>query len=231
MTVAAFDAETTGGTLNPGARGAVYLSNGIYTCVWTGSAWEYYHAGQRAYRPKDSDFAWLNQSTSTVDTSSGGIYLLQPSAATQYLAIRKRAAPATPYTVTVKIQPNLFPSVQNIGVGMLIGNGTAQHTFGVVIIASNGFNVITEKWTSPSVWSAIYTSVAYDNMGWQTLWMRMQDNGTNRICSLSVDGYNFRVLHTVARTDFLTGTEIGFYAKAQNGAEAAGVMLVSWQVT
>src|SRR3954464_9517369 len=50
MTVSAFDSETTTGTLNPNGRSVVYLSDGLYVCVWNGSAWDYYFRGQKAYR-------------------------------------------------------------------------------------------------------------------------------------------------------------------------------------
>jgi hypothetical protein len=33
----------------------------------------------------------------------------------------------------------------------------------------------------------------------------------------------------MGRTDFLTATEAGFVAKAQNGSKDAQVLLVSWQ--
>lgn len=226
MTVAAFDAATGNGTTQ-GGLGAVFLSDGLYQCLWNGTAWEYYHAGQRVYRPVNGEFSWLNQSTSSVNTSSGGVYLVQPAAATQYLAIRQKASPAVPYTITVKVVPNLHPTI-NLGAGVLIGDGTKQHTFGIVYGTGTVPNIVAEKWNSPASWQSAYFSIGYSHMGWLYFWLRMQDNGISRICSISTDGLNFRVLQTVSRTDFVTGSQVGFYCKAQNGAEAAGLMLVSW---
>lgn len=228
MSVSAFDTETTNGTTNPQGRGVVYLSDGIYQCVWSGSAWEYYHSGQRAYRPIDSQFSWLNQSTSTVSTATGGIYLLQPFGATQYLVIRKKAIPATPYTVTVKLIHTPYP-IANLSVGICAGDGTKQHTL-LATYNSGGVQPQIEKWNSPTSYNAAYVTISAYPLS-SEIWMRISDNGTNRISSISHDGYNFRVLHTVGRTDFVTPTEVGFACKAQNASQDAGLLLVSWQET
>jgi hypothetical protein len=89
--------------------------------------------------------------------------------------------------------------------------------------------VVGERWNNPTSWDTAYLSTSYINMGWLYMWLRMQDDGISRICSLSTDGFNFRQVHTIGRTDFLTGTQVGIYCKAQNATEAAGSLLVSWQ--
>jgi hypothetical protein len=227
MTVADFDTETANGTTNPAGRNAVWMSNGIYQCLWNGAAWEYYHAGQRAYRPVDSQFSWLNQSTSSVSTASGGIFLVQPFGATQYLAIRKKAAPAPPYTVTAKFVHNLYP-VDYMGFGVTYSDGTRQMT--ILMLSAGGSAIINiDQWSNPTSYSAGHLSTSAWPGGGPAVWFRLADDGVSRISSFSNDGLNFRVIHTGLRTDYLTATEVGFVAKAQNGGKDAQVLLVSWQ--
>jgi hypothetical protein len=228
LTVAAFDTATSSGTVR-GGYDVVHLSDGLYTCVWDGAAWQYYFGDRRVYRPVNSAFAWINQSTSSVTTTSGGIYLLQPFAATQYLAIRKRAAPATPYTITVLMIPNPHPT-GNLGIGLCFGDGTKIVTHAVTVSASNVINLVSEKWNSATAYNAAYGFTISNNFPHGApVYLRISDDGTNRKYSLSFDGFNFREYHSIGHTDFLTPTEVGFFVKAQNGAQDAGVMLVSWQ--
>jgi hypothetical protein len=59
--------------------------------------------------------------------------------------------------------------------------------------------------------------------------IRIADNGTNRLCSYSVDGQNWFQFHSVGRTDFLTATEVGFFANDASNTYECGITLLSWK--
>jgi hypothetical protein len=61
------------------------------------------------------------------------------------------------------------------------------------------------------------------------MFFRIADDGANRISSISTDGINFRVIHTVARTDFLTADQVGFFVNCQETTWDAGMTLLSWK--
>jgi hypothetical protein len=63
------------------------------------------------------------------------------------------------------------------------------------------------------------------------IWLRIADNGTNRIVSFSVDGVLWTALHTVGRTDFITPNQVGFYVNAANATWGIGMFLVHWEET
>jgi hypothetical protein len=46
---------------------------------------------------------------------------------------------------------------------------------------------------------------------------------------VSTDGQNFKVIHTVGRTDFLTADQVGFFVNDQSNTIAAGMTLLSWK--
>jgi hypothetical protein len=87
------------------------------------------------------------------------------------------------------------------------------------------------KLSSPTVFTSNYLSVYFASlMGYgPCLWLRIADDGTNRVCSYSADGQNFVTVHSVGRTDFLTADEVGFFADANNASYPAGLTLLSWK--
>jgi hypothetical protein len=221
MTVSAFDTETTNGTANPNYRRVVYLSDGLYVCVWNGTAWEYYYRGRKVTRPVSSAYAWINQGSATLSTSNGGMKLTAPTGSN--LRIQKAAAPATPYTITAGF---LFhPARENgSGAGLIFrqsSDGKVHHILLQLTAAApaNSLSFNSElgsyKHTNPTTFSASYfVNGNTEAVLTADVWLRIADDGTNRIVSYSRDGETFATLHSVGRTDFLTADEYGFFATA-----------------
>jgi hypothetical protein len=60
-------------------------------------------------------------------------------------------------------------------------------------------------------------------------WIRIADNGTNRIISWSVNGLHFTQVHSVSRTDFITADEVGFFiSDSADNKHDPGLTLLSW---
>lgn len=225
MTVAAFDTETSTGTANPNGRGVVYLSDGIYTCVWNGTAWEYYSGGQLMTRPVSSAFSWVNQGGASVVTSSGGMFLSLPAGTGTSWRMRVKAAPATPYTVTAHIRPMALATG---GFG-LVFRQSSDGKFAILRIVTTALESV--KYTNETTVSAGYGGILTLGalLGLEPHWLRIADNGTSRICSVSSDGINFIPFHTIGRTDFLTANQIGVAATASDATNPVGVMVKSWK--
>ncbi len=179
---------------------------------------------------------WVNQGSATVTTTNGGIVLFGPGTGnTNNTVLRVKTAPSTPYTVTAALIPS-FPmrnflqagiafresssgKLQNVGVGY---NGTLTPTYQIQV----------EKWTTATASSAAYLAVGVPQA--HPIFLRITDNGTNRISSFSFDGINFTQIHTISRTDFLTADQVGFFVMSQNAATPNyGVYntLLSWLET
>lgn len=179
----------------------------------------------------DGDYAWINQSSATKTVNAnGGVYLTNTHSigdGNQDVMIRKKSAPATPYTITAALLPY---NSGGCSFGLVFReSGTGElHTFGY---GFSGQALSSSKWTSPTVFSAHYSQLAMVGMHPSTkglLWLRIADNGTNRICSFSADGYNWHAWHTIGRTDWLTANEVGFYISTANGTDIIGVTFMSW---
>lgn len=204
-------------------------NNGIYLWRDTGAVWAPWGPIFPLTAPVDGDFAWINQGGASVDATKGGIYLEGPAGSTIQLRIRKKAAPSTPYTITVALKGWPGFHLDNQSFGILFRNAGAGTiaTYMVTFASSSGCSMASTKWTSATAFSATYATARV--LSDQPLFLRIADDGTNRICSFSKDGQHFIPFHTVGRTDFLTADEVGFFVEERTNVYPVGMTLFSWK--
>lgn len=131
---------------------------------------------------------------------------------------RVKAAPATPYTVTAYLQAHYFAKpfmsyglcFRNSGAGTLHALQIVTEDLGLTLP-----RLRSSKYTNPTTFSADYASVI-QFMPYDVHWLRIADDGVNRICSVSRDGIDWVQVHSVGRTDFLTADQIGFCISTEN---------------
>lgn len=205
-----------------------YTSDSIYNFVATATdTWQAFYKGRAVTRPSDSGFAWVNQGSSTLTTTYGNMLLYAPASGSNSNRIRVKTAPSTPYVIeagmTVQATKSNF-----YGGGLCFRQSSDSKlvTFGVAGGASN--NMASAKWTNETTFSADYTLSPDPNPGDWDLWIRIADNGTNRIVSWSADGLTYTDLHTVTRTDFLTADQVGFFANSSN-SQGVWINLFHWK--
>lgn len=202
-------------------------TNSFYVSRYSGSAWAPWGPIYPMTAPVDGDFAWINQGGASVATTNGGIYLLAPAETGLNLRIRKKAAPATPYTITAAFLYNSILEVNSQTFGVLF----RQSSDGKLATLRLGWDtgtssMIADKWNSATSFSASYSSAA---LRARPMFLQISDDGTNRILRWSVDGQNFVQFHSVGRTDFLTADEVGFFVEERTNAYALGLTLLSWK--
>ena len=211
-------------------------TDGVYVERYNGSAWKPWGPVFPLVKPVDSDFAWVNQGSATLTATNGCLFIKAPStgnSSTASINLLKKSAPATPYSVTAIVLP-LVHATNFARLGVL----WRQSSDGKIVtfeIQHNGtatprWQLRIVKWTNPTTFSADYSATwPLTTIPWP-LFLRITDNGTNRVCSLSSDGRNFIDVHSVGRTDFLTADEVGFFVNNQTGAGSSdiGATLISW---
>lgn len=219
------------------AAGDLYLPNdGVYVERYSGSVWTPWGPIFPMTPPVDGDFAWINQGTASVDTTNGGICLTVPAvAASVNWKIRKKAAPATPYVITAAfLLDSLFEAGWQAALCFRQASDGKLHVFSVqrypaAPTTSAALLLNSLIYSSPTNFSAAYSQSPY--MAGSLAWLRIADNGTNRICSFSHDGQHWRVFHTVGRTTDLTATEVGFAVDNENATFLTAATLLSWKET
>lgn len=200
-------------------------NNGFYVQRDTGAAWAAWGPIYPMTPPVDSDFAWVNQGGATTDATFGGVTLVGPATSGDSLRIRKKAAPATPYTITACFLPT-FNVASSCNMGLVFRQSSDGKLASIHLTSAAG-NIVVLKWTNQTTPSTAYVSATAWPMT-TPVWLRIADNGTNRISSMSGDGKSWVVAHSVSRTDHLTADEVGFYVNAQSSTQIVAMTLLSW---
>lgn len=216
---------------SPSSGDLDFYNNGFNLVRYSGSAWVPWGPIFPFTAPSlSAPTTWVNQGGASVDTTYGGIYLTAPAGAGDNIRARVKTAPATPYVVTAAFLMN-YPAVNYPSAGLLFRDSAsgkiATLSFGA---SATYYSLGVSKFTNATTFSANYAAVAWWS-AFGVVWLRIADNGTNRICSYSADGQHWQALHTVGRTDFLTADQVGFYANANNATYPADMTLLSWKET
>lgn len=212
---------TTGQT----AGNQYHTTDGFYRYVFNGSIWKPFYGSLAVTEPVSGDFAWINQGSATIDTSYGGVILAAPASGTTSQRIRKKSAPATPYTIVI-----MFKASMNTGNFAGVGFVWRQSSDGklVSVHATQNELIQVDKWTDATTFSSTATSAAYPWMR-DLIVLKLQDNGTNRIVSVSQDyGKTFEVLFSEGRTTFLTADEVGYSANSVSATQTPSIALLHW---
>lgn len=212
-----------------GTAGRLFLpTNSFYQFRDSGSVWVPWGPIFPMTPPVDGDFSWVNQGSATVVTTNGGIYLQDPGTSGGNWRLRVKSAPSTPYMITVAVLPNFIDdNSQRVAVGFRQSSDGKLALF--VIQADGGGRFYSQKWNSPSSFNSNYAgSPAEINANTGPFFLRIADNGTNRILSASRDGQNFIQFHSVGRTDFLTADQVCFGVDSVVTTYACGMTLLSW---
>ncbi len=217
--------------------GLIYLPNDGHSIYRdTGSAWGPWGPMFPLTEPVDGDFSWVNQGGASVATTFGGIYLAAPASVTTDYRMRVQSAPSTPYVITAVLLTTFIrrrgsPASAN-SCGLVFRQSSDGKLANIIFYLDTALNqcVDVAKYTDENTFSAFY--VGNNVVLTQGLMhLRIADNGTSRITSMSCDGQNFIALHTVGRTDFMTADQVGFFVNVNDASIGAGVTLIHWKET
>jgi hypothetical protein len=209
--------------------GRLFLpSNGFVIERDTGSAWGPWGPVFPFVAPINADFSDFN--SPSITTTNGGVFLSIPASASSSLRGRDKATPTVPYTITAAFLLNLIAANTIDTLGLVFSDGTKYASFGVGYNTGvdGGYYLLSGKWNTATSYSANYTATPFSQFG-SVVWLRIADNNTNRVCSISGDGVNFITFHSIGRTDFLTATRVGWGGSVANASNAAGATLLSWR--
>lgn len=218
-----------------GADGELYLpTDGVQIHRYDGSAWSPWGPIFPFTKPIDGDFAWVNQETASVDTTKGGIFLsdVAGGVVANDLRIRIKSAPSTPYVITAAFIPNTYQeNFFQFGLCFREAATGELHAFSFTHATTAftlGWGIWSRKFNSPTSFNSEYTNHLWEFSG-KIVFIRIADNGVNRICSFSFDGQNWVQFHSVGRTDFLTADQVGFFIDVANTSFGYSTTLVHWK--
>lgn len=172
--------------------------------------------------PAVSGFSAINAGgrATTASDSKGGILLSAANgvSADDYRLIKK-AAPAAPYTLTVHFWPMLdYRNYSGAGILWRQSSNGSCTFFGV--IQNTGGAFLTRNETASGTGASPTFTLSSDIVSASTnevirygagVWLRLEDDNTNRKFHYSTDGQNWIQLASVLRTSFITPDEIGLW--------------------
>lgn len=205
--------NASGGTTVTAAPPYVTISGTVYGPIYT-----------LTQPPAIGSWTWVNQNGATANTTNGYLNLITPLSTGDNFNLLVLTAPATPYTRTAYIN-FIYLSFAGIAFrqssdGKIVVYGFADN--------SGATSISVIKYTNPTTFSAVYKSQNQHVFNAPGMWLRIADDGANRICSFSLDGTNFTVFHTIGRTDFLTADQVGIAINANSSTTASILDLLSW---
>jgi len=212
-----------------GNPGAVFIpSDGLLLEVDDGTKWVPQGlVYPDLVKPVLNDFSWINQGSAVVDDSKGYIKMTQDALSGLQLRMLVKTAPSTPYSITAMIIPDVTKSNYN-SVGLV----WRESSTGRVINLGFGhgdYHFMGQKYTNPNTWNSNYFAGAAFFPVDGPIFLRLTDNGTDRLMYYSHTGNYWRLLHSVGRTDFMTADQVGFYVDSENASYGVSMDLLSWK--
>lgn len=211
-----------------GTPGRIFLpTDGAFLERDNGSTWEKFGPIWPMTPPVAADFAtWVNQGTATITDNKGAIYLQTNYNNGESLRICAKTYPTPPFTVEMALIPNNPGTAFGaIGFGICVRDSVSGKIQGYgpsPAGAASPINIKGYNYSSPTNGNSSIT-------GWPTsvhivdtslVWLKYVDNSSNRIISISVDGYTWTQLVSLALTDYVTPNQIGIFVNAYRGYDS-----------
>lgn len=134
------------------------------------------------------------------------------------------------YTVIAAFLPNLIGST-NSAAGILLRDSASGKIVRFCLVnASGNVQLQVAQYSSASAGVANEIASTY-NLGTvgPLIWLKLQDDGTHRLFSISTDGVNWLQVQSTANTDYITPNQAGFFADTGNTSTLpGGITLLSW---
>jgi hypothetical protein len=180
-------------------------------------------------RPSTLLTTWTNQGGATVTATNQSLLMVAPGALTGELRLYANTI-TVPYTITaafsVSMRGGTATNNEVAGIGIRdVGGKLIQ--YGV----TNSGQLVGFNYTNSTTFaSTVFTAENYRPVG-PLVWLKLQNNSTNRILSVSSDGVGWTQISSVAAGTFLTETSGGMVTSSASGATfPVSMNLYSWLV-
>lgn len=218
---------------NKRAGDSFICTDAPYEFSHNGSIWVPRIPGQGPVTiPDTSLFSWDNQGSVVSESSTHGfIHLVANNGDGATSVIRGRVATlsSTTFTYTVLMAP-FMTGVNYNSCGIYLDDGTKKFYFCVRFETVAGFSGLTynpyNTYNGANRWD-VNTWVDFC----KPVWMRIQQDGTNRFFQYSSTGFTWYTLATHGQTTFLTPSKVGYGARPQHASSPCEQSMLSLSIT
>lgn len=207
-----------------------------------GSNWQPRQSARFFAPPAAAGFSHVNFAGTAAIADANGKVILTSNPVTQSFNIVGGyiTKPSTPFSIAANLQHEAFPSGNN---GSDVGLFIRDSSTGRIVVYDMYFEPDSTATGGPQIGSSTFSdfntrngnelNYEYTCISHQNIWMRYRDDGTNRIFSMSTDGFTWYQLDTRAHT-YVASTydQVGFFVSTRNSATtwyvSPTVQLRSW---
>jgi hypothetical protein len=178
--------------------------------VYDGTVWQPLGPIFPLTLPVLSSFTGLTTTATTTDTSAG----ITISGSNNTISTYYKSGPgSTPFSATLGVMALIGP--EDFGQVMILGRESSsgkQLQYGVQHNGTTGLQILVNKINGDGSFNAQYVTKNWQQMSFMggLIFLRIKDDGTNRLCQVSVDAVVWQTIHSVGRTDFLTCNQFGW---------------------
>lgn len=190
-----------------------YPSDSPIIAKYDGAVWIPYGPMHVFTPPVAASFTVGLTNTATVTDTVYGVTI---TGSNNQSAERYKSAPgSTPFTITMAFHGLLGP--EGFAQIMMIGRESSSGkliNFGVQHPSSGRTQLLINKLGNTGGFNSQYFTrdlTEYMFVG-SVMWLRIKDDGTNRISQISNDGVLWFTVHSIGRTDYCTCNQFGFQA-------------------
>jgi len=134
-----------------------------------------------------------------------------------------KSIPATPYTITMGVQPSYIRPANYTRCGITIYDGSAKLIIFVITYDNNQWKFVINKFANVTTYNGTYVQLflgSTENYTTIPVLLALRDDGTNFTFLYSLDdGTTWQQLYQVSRTDFLTPSQAGLVVDASNSTD------------
>jgi hypothetical protein len=130
--------------------------------------------------------------------------------------------------VTALIVPTM-PGRDYVHCGLLWRDSSSEKCTSFGPQHNGAYRIMAATWNSATSFGAEQQGVAWQSGG--PLWLRLEDDNTNRNAYVSSDGYRWVKVYSVSRATWQTPNQVGFFSSAGNYASPIldlPIVLKSW---
>ncbi|BBY78873.1 hypothetical protein MPUL_00310 [Mycolicibacterium pulveris] len=162
------------------------------------------------YTTPPNEWSTENLAEDTVLQTGGGVVLIASSVAGTNLRIAHRPlALASLYRVTAHIEALWYPT-GTVRAGLMLRDSDSGKAIVFGPAHDSGAKLAVAKYSNATTYSADYVGLLIAALPYGVpQWLRISDDGTDRICEFSYNGADWMQVHAVARDDFVEPDQVG----------------------
>ncbi len=206
--------------------GTLFLpTEGMYVERYSGSSWQSYGPVHRLTKPVSGDFTWVNQGSTTLNSTNGALNLVLPATGVANASMLVKTAPSLPYYVDFCVLGHVRHSQtyhygfvwRESSTGKYVSAGYRWQGTNCVHVTQYPANYVTG--------TSYLTDAEHYYPACGIKFFRVVEDTSNRYFYVSYDAIHWTLLNSHSRTNHITANQIGMVIGTAGTTNIASSMI------